>query len=232
MSICFETWAQEKLTPAQQFTRDIVNKATSLAAIPPEFIMTSNPHVKPYGATLATARWGANTIYVCWENPDPAFSEAMSWVREAVRSSWEKYSKLKFPGWEKCASLSTGIRIQIIDEGPRTETIGHYLDGMKNGMKLNFTFSKWGDSCKQTLEYCVKAIAVHEFGHAIGFTHEQNRPDAPGECRLLSQATDPDKLLTPYDPNSVMNYCNKKYNNGGILSSLDIQAVQTLYKAP
>ncbi len=96
-------------------------------------------------------------------------------------------------------------------------------------MVLNFTFENWGRECRQTREDCVRAIAVHEFGHAIGFTHEQNRPDSPGECRELSQGPDPDTLLTPYDPDSVMNYCNKKWNNDGFLSEADIDAVQTLY---
>lgn len=78
----------------------------------------------------------------------------------------------------------------------------------------------------------IRAIAVHEFGHAIGFTHEQNRADAPGECQLLAQGTNPDTLLTPYDPTSVMNYCNKRWNNEGFLSALDISAAQALYGKP
>jgi hypothetical protein len=46
------------------------------------------------------------------------------------------------------------------------------------------------------------------------------------------QGTDGDNtLLTPYDPHSVMNYCNQKYNNDGQLSDLDKQAVQQLYGA-
>jgi hypothetical protein len=36
-------------------------------------------------------------------------------------------------------------------------------------------------------------------------------------------------MLTPYDPSSVMNYCNLKYNNEGLLSKMDIAALQTLY---
>jgi len=81
-------------------------------------------------------------------------------------------------------------------------------------------------------EYCIKGIAVHEFGHALGFAHEQNRSDTPGECRQLKQGTSGDVLLTPYDPRSVMNYCNPKYNNDGMLSALDIAAVRELYGEP
>lgn len=39
-------------------------------------------------------------------------------------------------------------------------------------------------------------------------------------------------LLTAYDPLSVMNYCNMRYNNDGNLSALDIAAVVALYGAP
>lgn len=107
--------------------------------------------------------------------------------------------------------------------------------GIKNGMVLNFTFNRWNPACKSSEEQrlsCIQSIAVHEFGHAVGFAHEQNRADAPGECHKLAQGSNGTVLLTPYDPKSVMNYCNEKYNNDGRLSNCDIVAVFSAYPPP
>jgi len=106
---------------------------------------------------------------------------------------------------------------------------------MNDGMVLNFTFQHWSPSCSgdpAQRKLCIVSIAVHEFGHSIGLAHEQNRPDAPGECAQLAQGPDGDKLMTPYDPTSVMNYCNPVYNNNGKLSDLDAKAVRELYGPP
>jgi hypothetical protein len=99
-------------------------------------------------------------------------------------------------------------------------------------MVLNFTFENWNTSCKGKRDYCIYAIAVHEFGHAIGFAHEQNRPDTVGDCAQLKQGTSGDTMhLTPWDLHSVMNYCNPQYNNDGKLSPFDIKAVRYVYGA-
>jgi len=36
-------------------------------------------------------------------------------------------------------------------------------------------------------------------------------------------------MLTPWDPHSVMNYCNTVYNNNGMLSQGDVSAVTEVY---
>ena len=190
---------------------------------------------------LRSAKWPFNTVFVCWENATPQDLVQRHWVREAVANSWEAHSGLKFIGWTDCNDGFLGIRIAIEDTGPHVKYLGKYLaydaNGdavvVRNGMVLNFTYENWSPVCQEMLEYCIRTIAVHEFGHAIGFAHEQNRPDTPGECNEAPQGTSGDNIaLTPWDPHSVMNYCNERYSNDGELSAFDVKAVQYIYGTP
>ncbi len=75
---------------------------------------------------------------------------------------------------------------------------------------------------------CRYADALHEFGHLLGFSHDHigiNSPDCEGK-RISGETIDME--MTYYDPNSIMNYCNRVRWDGR-LSAGDICSVQVAY---
>jgi FG-GAP-like repeat len=182
----------------------------------------------------ASAKWTQYVIPVCWENPDASNDSERQWVRDAVANTWEKYSLITFVGWQACTttSLPNGVRVLIEDGHPAVQRLGQEIADVRNGMLLNFTFAKWKQDCQSRRQFCIQTIAVHEFGHALGFTHEQNRSDAPSGCRELAQGSNGDMFLTPYDLSSVMNYCNPNWSGDGKLSASDIEGVRKFYGSP
>lgn len=196
------------------------------------------PEFEDYGYLVRGAAWRFpagrdRVIPVCWENPTEHNDEPRRWVRDQIERTWQGHTAIAFRGWQKCGPSASGIRILWSDEGPYVKKFGRKLDGVPGGMVLNSSFDNWSPECQPVREGCVRSIAVHEFGHALGFAHEQNRPDTPGECSAEhGQGQTKEVLLTPYDAHSVMNYCNPKYNNHGQLSGLDIKTAQKLYGNP
>lgn len=187
-------------------------------------------------------------IPVCWVKPNAdagigtASIQAKEWVRLAIEKSYPTVTNLKFTGWSTCPPSSSVQWVTV--NGNTTSQSGscrgpvgdpYYTEGvnclrdvtdpdMSSGLGI-------GSGNRPDIEY----QAVHEFGHVLGYNHEQdqdagysdpniqyvqNSQCAPSGTLSAQDAWVPsplfpdgawsysDDLVTAYDPDSVMNYCH------------------------
>jgi hypothetical protein len=192
---------------------------------------------------LDTSIWANASIPVCWETTGNDTEKG--WVRNTIETTWEQETAINFSGWGTCnAGTNSGIRIQTADVWPATSKLGNGLNNLANGMQLNFWFNFTqttngvttqpfaGCIAAASREQCIRAIAAHEFGHAMGFSHEQNRGDTPSTCTKPAQGGNGNVTYGSWDLSSIMNYCNPQWNNNGLLSATDIAGASKYYGGP
>jgi hypothetical protein len=206
--------------------------------------------VAPYGTLLKKFIWDIRQIPVCWDEAatDQAENKLRLIVQGAVEKSWSEHANIDFIGWGICDSpRAAGVHIIVRDELPRTHGIGSFLNRRPGGVVLNFRMSAWRNSCQPSQAHndCIRYLAVHEFGHVLGFVHEHLTADAPPECRaeVGTYGAKGNWKATIYDPQSIMNYCSNYWTlySGGAqpaegqtldtLSALDKAAVRKVYGA-
>jgi len=175
------------------------------------------------------------TLRVCWDansilGVDPDLPMLQATVQRAVKSTWERNSRVSFTGWQVC---SGGEQVTIVVVRGSTS----YTEPFIGPHKFTYLdFAQCGPDPTAKAD-CLYRTAVHEFGHVLGFAHEQTRTDTPSSCTLRDTW---DWAVTiaggtyygSWDLDSVMNYCNPIWNNDGRLSLTDQLGLQSAYGAP
>lgn len=178
------------------------------------------------------------------------FSAARTTIFAALQSTWQTASAVSFVNEGTCTGSydpQSTMKIRLIADWDARGDCG--------GLR--------GASCNVGIRTSARIadVAVHEVGHGLGFPHEHQRPSADGGwevalCSLEGAIYDqgratfaadgggvveignrmplPMHKLTPWDQQSIMNYCSRKDNNGApiggaVLTYYDRLGAEMLY---
>jgi hypothetical protein len=187
------------------------------------------------GLVVADSRKWLGTISVCWTDDSDATTADKAAVIAAVDETWATYANIAFDWYSSgtsphvCDSTqAASFNVKIWQHSSQTR--GCSAVGMNTRSGISCDGSVAHPFANMLLDVANtntnKIVAVHEFGHAIGIYHEQDRVDSTctqGEEPLRSGA----RHVGDYDPLSIMNYCAPK--PFPYLSSGDVVAAAFIY---
>jgi hypothetical protein len=171
----------------------------------------------------SVATWPNGVVPSCWDPLSvvrPNFAEESRSIRRKLENTWAAVAKITFPpvsgtSWPVCPNTTSNkVGVYLDDSVDATaggRGLGNYV--MQLGVpRFNFL-----------------GVAVHEYGHVLGFAHEMARPDFPDYEPTCHEDNIPgNPLKTPYDVDSIMastGYCN----DSSELSPWDTIGVQNRY---
>ena len=170
----------------------------------------------------------------------PGFATISEWTRAASEQSWARVANITFTGWDNVCFQSGQGDDQ--DRSVNPATIMFAFDSRGDSADIRGKDTQFGTmiriSTATTDQADYRTTAIQEMGHALGFAHEQERPDNYDEFG------NPKTCLTggdrgPLDGGFVRNTVGAStrvdkgstmcYDTEGDLSPDDIMGVQKLY---
>lgn len=201
------------------------------------------------------AKWPGGLVPVCFTSMGTSLEAA--WLKDALARSWSAWANVGFTYLDSCRGVletSTTVRVAFL-------AVDHANWGSRGRAAIGYAPNRWallwycapgnptgclpGGPMAADYEESFRAVVVHEFGHILGFIHEQQRPDATPNCPLQmdEQSVTIENgfyLSSRYDPDSIMNYCRGwdgarplpyqlGYRGADRLSHGDIEGVRAAY---
>nr|XP_022335856.1 uncharacterized protein LOC111132344 [Crassostrea virginica] len=175
-----------------------------------ELILEGRRRKKRKASSNTRKRWPNKEVPYIITND---FSPADKLEIKAAAAEWNKYTCLNVR--EATPSDVNRVRFQ------NGKGCSSYIGMVKGEQELNL-----GKNCR------VKRVIIHELGHAIGFQHEQSRPDRDTYVEIVKEnipealtynfdrlpETKIDSYNVEYDYQSIMHYSSKAFSTNGMIT--------------